>query len=91
MDRFGATGSADGEREDSIPLEERVKTEPAVDGGGHNASARRRLQAGTQDKKALIVISDGGDYANTHTLAEVLKMAEQSSAGCVLHRNLRCG
>src|SRR5205823_6794325 len=30
--------------------------------------------------KALIVISDGGDNASAHKLAEVLKMAEQSSA-----------
>jgi VWFA-related protein len=38
------------------------------------------LQAGTREKKVLIVMSDGGDNASTHTLAEVLKMAEQSSA-----------
>jgi VWFA-related protein len=39
-----------------------------------------RLQTGSRDKKALIVISDGGDNASAHRLAEVLKMAEQSSA-----------
>ena len=42
--------------------------------------ALERLQAGTREKKVLIVMSDGGDNASTHTLAEVLKMAEQSSA-----------
>jgi Ca-activated chloride channel family protein len=42
-----------------------------------------RLQAGgsgTPDKKVLIVISDGGDNASAHRLAEVLKTAGQSSA-----------
>jgi len=38
-----------------------------------------RLKAGSREKKALIVISDGGDNASGHNLAEVLKMAEQSS------------
>jgi Ca-activated chloride channel homolog len=42
--------------------------------------AEERLQAGSRDRKVLIVISDGGDNASTHTLAEVLKMTEQSSA-----------
>lgn len=42
--------------------------------------ASQRLRAGSRDKKVLIVISDGGDTASTHTLAAVLKMAEQSSA-----------
>jgi Ca-activated chloride channel family protein len=42
--------------------------------------AQERLQAGTHDKKVLIVISDGGDNASTHSLAEVLKIAERSSA-----------
>jgi len=32
------------------------------------------------EKKVLIVISDGGDNASAHTLAQVLKTAEQSSA-----------
>jgi len=44
------------------------------------AEALDRLRAGNRDKKVLIVISDGGDNASTHTLAEVLKMAGQSSA-----------
>lgn len=41
--------------------------------------ARRRVEAGGRDKKVLIVISDGGDNASAHSLAEVLSMAEQSS------------
>ena len=42
--------------------------------------ALQRLQAGSRDKKVLIVISDGGDNASTQSLAGVLKMVEQSSA-----------
>jgi VWFA-related protein len=38
------------------------------------------LQAGSRGKKALLVISDGGDNASAHDLASVLKVAEQSSA-----------
>jgi VWFA-related protein len=41
--------------------------------------ARNRLHTGTRDKKVLIVISDGGDNASKHSLAEVVKMAEQST------------
>ncbi len=44
------------------------------------AGAQRQLQAGSLDKKVLIVISDGGDNASAHSLAEVLKTAGQSSA-----------
>ena len=42
--------------------------------------AFRQLGAGGPEKKVLIVVSDGGDNASTHTLAEVLKTAGQSSA-----------
>jgi VWFA-related protein len=42
------------------------------------AAARGRLLAGTRDKKVLIVISDGGDNASSHSLVDVLKMGEQS-------------
>jgi Ca-activated chloride channel homolog len=42
--------------------------------------AHERLQAGDRDKKVLLVISDGGDNASVHTLANVLKVAGQSSA-----------
>jgi len=38
------------------------------------------LQVGTHDKKALLVLSDGGDNASALGLAGVLKIAEQSSA-----------
>ena len=41
--------------------------------------ALARLQGGGRDKKVLLVISDGGDNASTHKLAEVLQMAERSS------------
>jgi VWFA-related protein len=44
------------------------------------AAALERLRTSVQDKKVLIVISDGGDNASGHTLSEVLKMAGQSSA-----------
>jgi VWFA-related protein len=39
-----------------------------------------QLRESTLDKKVLIVISDGGDNASTHTLNQVLNLAEQSSA-----------
>ncbi|MEX2260346.1 MAG: VWA domain-containing protein [Bryobacteraceae bacterium] len=42
--------------------------------------ALERLQAGSREKKVLIVISDGGDTASVLALPQVLKMAEQSSA-----------
>jgi Ca-activated chloride channel homolog len=42
--------------------------------------ALRGLQKGERDKKALIVISDGGDNASHSSLDRVLKMAEESSA-----------
>lgn len=38
------------------------------------------LQKTTLDKKVLIVISDGGDNASSHTLAQVLNTAERSEA-----------
>jgi Ca-activated chloride channel homolog len=38
-----------------------------------------QLRAGGPEKKVLIVISDGGDNASRHKLADVLKTAEQSS------------
>jgi Ca-activated chloride channel family protein len=44
------------------------------------AEALSRLQASDRDTKVLIVISDGGDNASSHSLGEVLKMAEQSTA-----------
>jgi VWFA-related protein len=38
------------------------------------------LQAGSRDKKVLIVVSDGGDNASAHNLAQVMNLAERSSA-----------
>jgi len=42
--------------------------------------ALARLQAGSREKKVLIVISDGADNASARSLAQVLKTAGQSSA-----------
>jgi VWFA-related protein len=42
--------------------------------------ALKRVQSGGREKKVLIVISDGADNASVHSLAQVLEMAEQSSA-----------
>lgn len=44
------------------------------------ATAQDQLTASTPEKKVLIVISDGGDNASAHSLAQVLKRAETSSA-----------
>jgi VWFA-related protein len=41
--------------------------------------ARKQLQAGSLEKKVLVVISDGGDNASKHTLADVLQIAAQST------------
>jgi len=40
--------------------------------------AQQHLQAGSRDKKVLLVISDGGDTASKHTLNDVLHLARQS-------------
>ena len=40
----------------------------------------RHLQLGTLDKKALVIVSDGGDDASRHKYAEVLDLARQSQA-----------
>jgi Ca-activated chloride channel homolog len=42
--------------------------------------ALERLKAGERDKKVLIVISDGGDNASANSLADALRMAEETSA-----------
>jgi len=44
------------------------------------AVALEQLKKGKWDKKVLIVISDGGDNASSHTLAQILSMVNQSSA-----------
>src|SRR4051812_39507900 len=43
-------------------------------------AALGRLQGGSRDKSVLIAISDGGDNASAHTLAQTLRLAAQSSA-----------
>jgi VWFA-related protein len=44
------------------------------------STALDHLKQGKNDKKVLIVISDGGDNASKHTLAQVLEMARSSAA-----------
>src|SRR6202051_2497988 len=44
------------------------------------AIALEQLKKGKWDKKVLIVISDGGDNASRHKLAQILSMVNQSSA-----------
>jgi VWFA-related protein len=44
------------------------------------ASALDHLKQSTCDKKVLIVISDGGDNASTHSLAQILDRSRDSSA-----------
>jgi VWFA-related protein len=42
--------------------------------------ALAHLQLGTRDRKALIVVSDGGDNASAHSLDHVLERARRSTA-----------
>jgi VWFA-related protein len=44
------------------------------------AMGLEHLQAGSRDKKVLLVISDGGDNASRRSLDQVMKLAAQSSA-----------
>jgi Ca-activated chloride channel family protein len=44
------------------------------------AAALEKLGAGHWEKKVLVVISDGGDNASKHTLADITAMAERSNA-----------
>ena len=44
------------------------------------ATALNHLEQGNRDKKVLIVISDGGDNASKHKLAEILSRAGRSDA-----------
>jgi VWFA-related protein len=65
----------------SQQLEHAISTTPA---DGMTAlydgltKALEHLRAGQRDKKVIVVISDGGDNASSHTLADVMKMAAQS-------------
>jgi Ca-activated chloride channel family protein len=64
-------------------LEYAITTAPA---GGQTAlydaiaKALEELQAGSRDKKVLIVVSDGGDNVSVHNLEQVRTLAGQSSA-----------
>jgi Ca-activated chloride channel family protein len=44
------------------------------------AAGFEQLDAGHWDKKVLVVISDGGDNESSHTLAQISRLAEKSSA-----------
>jgi Ca-activated chloride channel family protein len=44
------------------------------------AKALDELQAGSRERKVLIVISDGGDNASVRSLAEVMQMADRATA-----------
>jgi Ca-activated chloride channel homolog len=63
-------------------LERAISASPA---GGQTAlydavvRGQLRLQAGSREKKVLLVISDGGDNASTHTQADVLNLAGRLS------------
>jgi Ca-activated chloride channel family protein len=67
----------------SIELEEAVA---AVSANGQTAlydavnEGLNHLQLSRADKKALIIVSDGGDNASQHTYSEVLALAERSQA-----------
>ncbi|MGA3009079.1 MAG: VWA domain-containing protein [Terracidiphilus sp.] len=43
------------------------------------AVALEHLKQGTRDKKVLILISDGGDNASKHSLAQIIDMAKHSA------------
>jgi Ca-activated chloride channel family protein len=43
------------------------------------AAALEHLQAEPSEKKVLLLISDGGDNASSHTLAQVLQMAQSAN------------
>jgi Ca-activated chloride channel homolog len=44
------------------------------------AAGIEHLNTGTRDRKALVVLSDGGDNASRHKLDDVLQIAQRSSA-----------
>jgi Ca-activated chloride channel homolog len=69
--------------DDTTELENAIKTSTS---GGQTAlydaiaKALEELQAGSRDKKVLIVLSDGGDNASVRSLEQVMTLAGQSSA-----------
>jgi Ca-activated chloride channel homolog len=42
------------------------------------AFALHHVDSGQRDKKALVVVSDGGDNCSTHTLAQLMRLIEES-------------
>jgi VWFA-related protein len=44
------------------------------------AAALEHLKKGDRDKKVLIVVSDGGDNASKHNLAQIMAMAQRADA-----------
>ncbi len=67
----------------AVELENAITTAPASGQTAlYDAIIRglEDLQAGSRDKKVLIVVSDGGDNASAHSLAQVMDLAEKSSA-----------
>jgi Ca-activated chloride channel family protein len=42
------------------------------------AYALHHVDSGQRDKKALVVVSDGGDNCSTHTLAQLMRLIEES-------------
>jgi Ca-activated chloride channel homolog len=44
------------------------------------AFALKHLETGRRDKKALVLISDGGDNCSTHTFKDVMRLIEESAA-----------
>ncbi len=59
-----------------------VKTDPAGRTALYDAilASLHQLKMGRRDKKTLVVVSDGGDNASTHTLHEVIQAALESEA-----------
>jgi Ca-activated chloride channel family protein len=44
------------------------------------AAGLKHLESGQRDKKTLLVVSDGGDNQSRHTLAETMRLIEESHA-----------
>jgi VWFA-related protein len=59
-----------------------LRTTPAGRTALYDALAMgiEQLKSGMRDRKALVVVSDGGDNASRHRLDDVLQMAQRSSA-----------
>jgi Ca-activated chloride channel homolog len=67
----------------TVELENAITSAPASGQTAlYDAIARglEGLHAGSRDKKVLIVVSDGGDNASARSLAQVMDLAERSSA-----------